>query len=273
MKSIPSFLYGTAWKEERTAALVADALTAGFRGFDTANQRKHYFEQGLGEALSRAFSDGVVTRDELFLQTKFTFARGQDHRLPFDPSATFGAQVEQSFRSSLAHLAVDRLDSLVLHGPTHASGLCEADREVWRAMTALRAAGGVTHIGISNVTAEQLALLLEEAVPPHFVQNRCYASKGWDAEVRAICAQHQVRYQGFSLLTANREVLRGKTVQRVAKRLNATPEQVIFRFAIAVGMLPLTGTSKLAHMRLDLESANLELTTEELEALQTPNTR
>ena len=41
---IPGWLYGTAWKEDATESLVVGALTTGFRGLDTANQRKHYDE-------------------------------------------------------------------------------------------------------------------------------------------------------------------------------------------------------------------------------------
>src|ERR1700752_751711 len=102
--TVPDFLYGTAWKEGRTAALVELALRAGFRGIDTANQRRHYFEAGVGQGLAAAYRDGVVTRADLFLQTKFTYQPGQDHRLPYDPAATFAAQVSQSLASSLEHL-------------------------------------------------------------------------------------------------------------------------------------------------------------------------
>src|ERR1700749_99823 len=98
---IPEFLYGTAWKEERTSALVEAALRAGFRGIDTANQRRHYFEVGVGQGLAAAYRSGVVTRDELFLQTKFTYRPGQDERLPYDAGASVSVQVAQSMASSL----------------------------------------------------------------------------------------------------------------------------------------------------------------------------
>jgi len=49
---IPDFIYGTAWKEERTATLVETGAPHGFRGIDTANQRRHYFEAGVGEGLA-----------------------------------------------------------------------------------------------------------------------------------------------------------------------------------------------------------------------------
>jgi hypothetical protein len=65
---VPRFIYGTAWKEHRTEGLTRLALEVGFRGIDTANQRKHYFEAGVGAAIAAA----RIARDELFLQTKFT---------------------------------------------------------------------------------------------------------------------------------------------------------------------------------------------------------
>src|SRR5579863_3935470 len=108
---IPSLLYGTAWKEDRTATLTELALRAGFRAIDTANQRRHYFEAGVGEGLAAAYRAGVVTRADLFLQTKFTYQRGQDHRLPYDPAASLAVQVAQSLASSLKHLATDYVDS------------------------------------------------------------------------------------------------------------------------------------------------------------------
>ena len=131
--SIPDFLYGTAWKEDRTAALTELVLRLGFRGIDTANQRRHYFEAGVGEGLAAAYRAGVVTRDDLFLQTKFTYRPGQDHRLPYDPAAAFSIQVAQSMASSLDHLGTGHVDSYVLHGPSSNYDWTDADAEVWEA--------------------------------------------------------------------------------------------------------------------------------------------
>src|SRR5437660_7113404 len=104
---VPRFLYGTAWKEGQTERLTALALGHGFRGIDTANQRRHYHEAAVGRAVAAAVASGFVARDDLFLQTKFTFRRGQDHRLPYDPEAPIRTQVEQSFASSLEHLGTE----------------------------------------------------------------------------------------------------------------------------------------------------------------------
>jgi len=106
------------------------------------------------------------------------------------------------------------------------------------------------------------------AEAPAFVQNRCFARLGWDRDVRSFCMARKIAYQGFSLLTANPEVLRHPLVTRLAARLTATPAQVVFRFARAVGMLPLTGTSNAEHMKQDLASRDLALSADEVRAIE-----
>ena len=262
---VPRLVYGTAWKEERTASLVAAALAAGFRGIDTANQRKHYVEAGVGEGLAAS----GVPRADVFLQTKFTYARGQDHRLPYDPEASHTRQVEQSFARSLEHLRTTYLDSLVLHGPESGTGWSAADREVWRAMEALHQAGAVRLLGVSNIQLGQLEVLCREAtVAPRVVQNRTYARTGWDREVRAFCRARGMAYQGFSLLTANRKELADPRVAALAARLGATIPQLVFRFAMEVGMMPLTGTTDPVHMAEDLAAHRLALAPEDVAMLE-----
>jgi diketogulonate reductase-like aldo/keto reductase len=263
----PSFLYGTAWKEDRTAALTELALRAGFRGIDTANQRRHYVEAAVGQGLAAAYRAGVVKREDVFLQTKFTYLPGQDHRLPYDPSAELSTQVAQSMASSLEHLGTDHVDSYVLHGPASGQGWTPYDDEVWAAMARERDAGRARVLGVSNVSLHHLQYLAA-AERPAYVQNRCFARLGWDRGVREFCRAHDIVYQGFSLLTANPEVLRHPTTLAIARRLGATPAQVVFRFALAVGMLPLTGTTAETHMKEDLASASLALTDDEVRTLE-----
>jgi len=104
---VPALLYGTAWKEDATTEATSTALQAGFRGVDTANQRKHYHEAAVGLALR----------------------------------TWFRSQVAQSHASSLEHLGVEYLDAYLLHGPEREVGLSPGDWEVWRAMEALHDAG------------------------------------------------------------------------------------------------------------------------------------
>jgi diketogulonate reductase-like aldo/keto reductase len=266
---IPRFLFGTAWKEDATQQVTELALQHGFRGIDTANQRRHYHESAVGQAVAAAIARGEVVRDELFLQTKFTFSSGQDHRLPYDRHAPIPTQVEQSFASSLEHLGVEVIDSYLLHGPSSRDGLTPDDWAAWRGIETIHDSGRARRVGVSNVTVEQLDVLCREArVRPSFVQNRCYATSGWDRRVREFCAANEIVYQGFSLLTANRQVLAHPEMIRIAHRHDRSVSQVVFRFALDVGILPLTGTSDASHMQGDLAVFDFQLEAEEVERIE-----
>ncbi|MSP40852.1 MAG: aldo/keto reductase [Deltaproteobacteria bacterium] len=266
---VPSFMYGTAWKKEATARLVELAVESGFTAIDTANQLIHYQEALVGEALQALAMKGI-TRERLFVQTKFTSADGQDHRTPYDASADLTTQVRQSFASSLSHLGTDYLDSYVLHAPFSRRGLGAADWQVWAAMEEFYHAGKTKMLGISNVGAAQLAELCDKAkVRPMMVQNRCFAVQGWDKPVREICRAQGIIYQGFSLLTANRDVFAAPELHAIARRVGTGPAQVIFRFAMQVGMLPLTGTTSAQHMQEDLAAEKFSLTADEVELIET----
>jgi len=249
-KEVPKFIYGTAWKEDATEDLVCKAIEIGFRGIDTANQRAHYNEAAVGNAISKVLKGGI-NREELFIQTKFTYANGQDHRIPYDIHADYATQVKQSFQSSLEHLQIDYVDSYVLHGPSVGFGLTQDDWEVWLEMETIHKEGKTLHLGVSNISFEQLKVLFEGAkVKPTFVQNRCFAQQGWDKDVREYCKENDIIYQGFSLLTANPFVL--PKVKQIADKYNKTPAQILFRFSMYIDILPLTGTTNQIHMKEDL---------------------
>ncbi len=224
----------------------------------------------MGEGLQAAYRAGVVTRADLFLQTKFTYRAGQDHRLPYDPAAGLSTQVAQSLAGSLEHLGTDYVDSYVLHGPAAGSGWTDSDDEVWAAMIQEREAGRTRFLGVSNVSLvhlEQMAANYGHL--PDFVQNRCYARFGWDRDVREFCGARGIVYQGFSLLTANADVVRHRAIADIAKRRGATSAQIVFSFAQSIGILPLTGTSDAGHMKQDLASTGIVLAPEEVRAIET----
>jgi diketogulonate reductase-like aldo/keto reductase len=132
-----------------------------------------------------------------------------------------------------------------------------------------REAGRTRLLGVSNISLDQLQQMARaHAEPPAFVQNRCYASRGWDREVRAFCRERNIIYQGFSLLTANMEVVRHPHVAALAARFNASPAQIVFAFARQMGMLPLTGTTNAEHMKQDLASRSLELPPDAANAIE-----
>jgi diketogulonate reductase-like aldo/keto reductase len=265
---IPTFLYGTAWKEDKTSQLVVEAVNAGFRGIDTACQRKHYNEAGVGSGLQKIYSSTPITRNDLFLQTKFTFLAGQDHRLPYNPDAPFAEQVAQSFAQSLTNLQTHYIDSYVLHGPSHYPGLAEEDYQTWQAMEELQKSGKTRYLGVSNVDLQQLKLLVTAAeIKPTFVQNRCFARTSWDRDIRRFCKLNDITYQGFSLLTANRRELANPVVAIMADNHGKSIAQLIFRFATQIGILPLTGTTNRENMQKDLAIEDFQLSESEVKQL------
>lgn len=263
----PPILYGTAWKQERTQPLVERAIELGFRGIDTAAQPKHYDEAAVGRALAAVIARGIVSREALYVQTKFTPYPGQDpNRVPYDPKAPLAAQVAQSFASSLANLATNYVDSLVLHSPMRdAASLAE----VWSAMETIVEEGGARQLGISNCYSVTYLEHLWSTVriKPVVVQNRFYAATGYDADIRSFCAEHGMVYQSFWTLTANAELLASPELHAPAKRLGRTPAQILFRYLTHEGVVPLTGTQSEEHMREDLAIFEFELRRDEREAI------
>jgi diketogulonate reductase-like aldo/keto reductase len=254
---MPTLIYGTAWKKERTADLVAQAVLSGFRGIDTACQPKHYDEPLVGEAIKRLKSHGIQ-REELFVQTKFTPMAGQDpQRVPYDPNKPLEVQVAQSFEASKRNLNTEYVDSLVLHSPLFPySNL----RSVWSSMEKIFNSGGAYRLGISNCyDLELLKRLYEDAdIKPSVVQNRFYSESGYDIALRNWCSEHRVVYQSFWSLTANPHLFGSQTVSALSQKYARTPAQVLYRYLNYIGVAPLIGSTSQIHMDQDLAFLNLD---------------
>ncbi len=264
---MPRILYGTAWKKEHTEEWVIQAIRCGFRGIDTACQPKHYNEPQVGEALQRAREHGIP-RDALFVQTKFTPLDGQDpERLPYQPDAALSEQVDQSFQTSLDNLKTDYVDSLLLHSPlTPYENLLT----VWRALEKIQREGCAHQIGISNFYDLVLLkrLYTDAHIKPAVVQNRFYATTGYDVALRQWCADRDIIYQSFWTLTANPHLLNHPTLFRIARQHRCTEAQVFFRFLSQIGIVPLTGTCSLEHMQDDLGCFSFTLESDEIRCLK-----
>jgi hypothetical protein len=146
--SSPNIIYGTAWKKLKTANYVEEAIRFGFRAIDTACQPKHYHEKGVGDALAKLYSEGIITREDVFLQTKFTSLNGQDpNNIPYDRNAPLSEQVKQSLEKSLENLQTTYLDSLIMHSPMNT---VKDTLTVWKLFEEFVSEGKVRYIGLSN---------------------------------------------------------------------------------------------------------------------------
>ncbi|KAL3476468.1 NADP-dependent oxidoreductase domain-containing protein [Aspergillus californicus] len=257
---IPTLIYGTAWKKDRTAELVHQAVTSGFRAVDTAAQPKHYREDLVGEGIRRAISDGTVSREDLYIQTKFTSVHGQDpDNMPYSPTDSVRDQVHASVKSSLYNLrpssvaeSVDEayIDTVLLHSPlpTMAETI-----EAWTALETY-VPHRIRNLGISNTTLPVLKELSSLGkVKPSVVQNRFYGGTQFDVPLRAHCRERQIVYESFWTVTANPELVQCKPVQFLAREAGVSSVCALYGLVLALGHTAmLNGTTKKEHMEEDL---------------------
>lgn len=233
---------------------------SGFRAIDTANQAKYYAEAEVGGGIKRFLAMGSVQREDIFIQSKFTYAHAQSEHMPYERNAPICKQVIDSFNSSLAHLDTDYLDSYVLHSLFAQNQVSGEDLAAWQTMTALKQDGRVRKLGVSNISAGQLMQVLETVkTAPDIVQNFSLTQTAWDREVRDICAAKGIQYQGYGLLRAQ---IAGKPLPLfifLANKHHCTVAQVIFRFCQQIGIVCITGTSNPAHMQQALALADFSL--------------
>lgn len=261
---MPKIIYGTAWKKEKTSELVIKAVKLGFRGIDTACQPRHYNEPLVGEALQSLKNDGIE-RDSIFLQTKFTSIRGQDpNNIPYDKNSPVEIQVAQSFETSKKNLKTEYVDSLVLHSPMESHSL---NLKVWTAMEKIYHENGAKQLGISNCYDLKVlkSLYKSSEVKPAVVQNRFNKDSDYDKELRSWCSDNGIIYQSFWTLTANPDILQSKLLREIAKKMNKTTPQVLFRYLTQIGIAPLTGTTSEQHMNEDLSIFDFELNKNDIE--------
>jgi diketogulonate reductase-like aldo/keto reductase len=264
---MPSLIYGTAWKKEKTTDLVVQAILSGFRGIDTACQPKHYEEALVGKALAQLRDHGIK-REELYIQTKFTPLAGQDpNRIPYNPNEPLEIQVEQSFEASKRNLGIDYIDSYVLHSPIFPF---KDLLSVWGIMEKIYHSGGVHQLGISNCyDLEILERLYRDAtVKPAVVQNRFYAESGYDVELRQWCNEKGIIYQSFWSLTANPHILASPAVVSMAKKYDKTQAQILYRYLHQLDIVPLIGSTSKQHIEEDLDIFSFELTPDEITGIQ-----
>ncbi|KAL4244320.1 NADP-dependent oxidoreductase domain superfamily protein [Abortiporus biennis] len=256
-------IYGTAWKKERTTALVVSAVLNGFRAIDTACQPKHYREDLVGEALNILQEKHGIKREELFIQTKYTPIGGQDATkpLPYDPHSRLETQIQNSLKTSLSNLKTTYLDSLLLHSP-----LDTLPRTIvaWKTLMALQDSGQVKHIGVSNTYDVRILDALGDAGRRvQVVQNRWYEGNEWDKEVVDYCRRNGVQYQSFWTLTGSPSLLKHPALLTLAARKRCTPAQLYFRLAQIDGITPLSGTTNEEHMKEDVAVESIEISEED----------
>jgi aryl-alcohol dehydrogenase-like predicted oxidoreductase len=230
------------------------AFELGCNFFDTADSYGPEVDEILIAEALHPYPKGLV------IATKGGLVRPNRHA--WDPDGR-PEHLRQAVEGSLKRLRLERIDLYQFHAPDDRVPFAESVG----ALADLQRAGKIRHLGVSNVTVRQLAEA-RRAAPIVSVQNEYNVGDRGSDDVLAACEKAGIAFIPWYPLGAGR-ALRAAKVQRVAKRLGATPAQVALAWLLArsPATLPIPGTASLAHLEENVAAAGLKLSREDLAAL------
>ena len=238
---IPEIGFGT-WDiaEEDVGRAVELALEAGYNHIDTAEGYKN--EAGIGEAIK------AYDRDKLFLTSKVL------------PKNLYYDQLIEAAKRSLSKLGTDYLDLYLIHWPNPAVSL----RETLAAMKTLTERGLVRNIGVSNFSIYQLMFALKITEVPIAVNQVEFHPLYYQKELLEYCNQHDIVVSASAPL-GRTKVLKDKLIQSLAEKYNKTPAQLVLKWELVKGVIPLPKSTNAEHIKQntllygwELEKADIE---------------
>ncbi len=256
-------IWGPPANKDEAIAVLRRALDLGINLIDTADSYGPDVSESLiAEALYPYPADLVIA-------TKGGLLRTGPGEWPQDGSP---AHLRAALEGSLRRLRLDRIDIYQFHRPDPKVPFADSVGELAK----MRAEGKIRHVGLSNVTVEQLSQA-RDIVPIVTVQNRYNLadreSEGMTAarseEMIDICAREGIGFIPWNPLSTGDLARPGGPLDEIARRKNAQPSQVALAWLLrrSATMLPIPGTSSTRHLEENAEGATLTLTQEEFDAI------
>jgi len=282
------------WKiaRENTAAMVFQALQAGYRHLDSAADYGN--EAEAGEGIRRAIDQGICTREELWVTSKLwnTFHRPE--------------HVREACEKNLADLGVDYLDLYLVHFPIALKYVPITERyppewifdpqaeqpemvtdpvplaDTWRAMEALVQAGLVRNIGVCNYNSALVHDLMAYATikpamlqvesHPYLTQERLIRlAQQYDIAVTAFSPLGAGSYVELDMASEQESVLDQAVVTTIAERLQRSPAQVVLRWGIQRGTAVIPKTSRVERLAENLAVFDFTLNDDDMAAISALN--
>ena len=245
--AMPMLGLGTSPMGDRQAEeVVAAALRDGYRLIDTAENYRN--EGGVG----RGIRASGIDRDEVFVTTKFNERWHGE------------AEARQAFANSAERLGLAHIDLLLIHWPNP-----RKDRfvDAWKGLLSLLEDGSVRAVGVSNFKPTHLDRLLEATgVAPHVNQIELDPTHS-RPEARAYHAAHGIVTESWSPIGAGGGLLADATIVDLARRRSKTPAQIVLRWHVQLGLVPIPKTSKPERLLENRDVFDFELTDEEMDEL------
>ena len=254
---MPRMGFGCAMVEgEQQESVIHAALEAGFRLFDNASLYAN--EEGIGRALRTS----GVPREELFVSSKLrNKEQGYDLAL-------------KGFEGSLKRLGLDYLDLYLIHFPMPRRGLYG---ETWRALERLYEEGAVRAIGVSNFESHHLETLFGNCTVRPMVNQLELNPYLAITPLRQYCAQHDIQVEAWFPLggpageglgpkpkTDQIPLLQNETIVDIAQARGRTPAQVVLRWALQSGVIPLPKSERPERIRENFAAFDFELTPDDM---------
>jgi 2,5-diketo-D-gluconate reductase A len=245
--ALPAIGFGTyPLKGEAGITAVAGALEAGYRLLDTAVNYDN--EREVGEAIRRS----GVDRSEIRVASKLP---GRHHAY---------VDAIASVHGSLERLGLDYLDLHLIHWPNPSVGRYA---DAWRALVALRDQGLIRSIGVSNFSDEHLRRIIDDSgvtpavnqieLHPYFPQ----------AAMREANAALGIRTESWSPLGKRQAPFTEAPVVAAAEKHGVTPGQVILRWHVELGAIPIPKSATPERQRQNLDVFGFSLTEAEVAAI------
>jgi 2,5-diketo-D-gluconate reductase A len=241
---MPLLGFGTWELRHRTEAVVSAALEAGYRLIDTSGD--YHTQQGIGAALRAS----ALARESVYLVTKI--------------EETDDAY--QATRRNLAELRTDYADLILIHRPPM-DGVGEG---LWRGLRRAKMEGLARDIGVSNYSIEQIEELVYRTGEMPAVNQIEWSPFGHSPRMLDFCRDNDIVIQAWSPLTRACRLNDDKVAQ-MAARYGRTPAQLLLRWSMQMGVVPLPKANSLHHLRENLGAFEFEITLQDMIRLRALN--
>jgi pyridoxine 4-dehydrogenase len=248
-------IWGPPDDPEAAKAVLRRVVELGIDLIDTADSYgPHVSEELIAEAL-HPYPDGLV------IATKAGLRRTGPGEWPVDARPE---RLKECCEGSLARLRVDRIDVLQLHRPDPDVPL----EDSVGALRELRDEGKIRHVGLSNVSVDQIERA-REIVEIVSVQNRYSLEDRRSDDVLDHCEREGIGFIPWYPLATGRLAEPGGPVDEVAAAHDATPGQIALAWLLqrSTAMLPIPGTSSVEHLEENTAARDIRLTEDEFETI------